>query len=792
MNINSESLRFLRLFLRNCPTVFLLLFTIAAAAQPRVQWDKTFGGADYDDLTTASITVDGGYLLCGVTLSPKGYDVSEVTRDAPNSVKRGDYWIVKTDADGNKIFDKRYGGSGQDICWKVIQNDAGYLLIGQSDSNISGDKTENSRGGIDFWLIQVRPSGDYVWDKTYGGNKDDVPFSAVKTPDGNYIIAGHSDSDISGDKSEADRGGLDLWILKVDKNGNKIWDKTFGGDLNDDYPTALIRLQNGHYLVGCGSSSNATGDKTSQQRGVKDMWIVEFDESGNKITDKSFGGSDEDALFGLQQVADGSVFLAGTSKSDIGGDKSAINFGDYDYWLVKTDKNYNKLWDKTYGGKAKDNLTFIDQNKTGYILIGGNSSSNPGGNKKDSIKGLTDFWLLYLNENGDIIWDKNYGGAGNDSPKDLIKTSDGNYIICGVSASNKGFDKSEDSRGLDEKNTKDDFWIIKIKCFFDLRLGNDTIVCHSKTLYYDATIPNCANCLYSWSTGDMTAKIKIEPTVSQKISVTVTATDACVFKTDVSITLIPSPDSAHYLVNSPRCTDGKDGVIALDFAHGGTPPYFLVANKDTFLQRIFIDKLAAGNYDVTLVDKKGCTFSSKVFVPNPDPFIVGITPSLELNFGDSFRIDGTANHALSSFYWSDKSFKQLSNIAKPFDTQTYTFTGIDSLGCLKSAVMQVLVRRDNLYFAPQAFSPNGDLNNDIFQIFGGKTVLSIDNLQIFSRWGQLMYETAHIFPDNANLIGWNGTFNGDEAPLGVYIYKAVVTYIDGRSELIKGDVMLMR
>ena len=781
MNIINLILHFSRFYL----FTFFIFLTICLNAQPRVVWDKTYGGAENEALTTASLTVDGGYLLCGFTKSQKGFDVSEISRDKPDDLK-ADYWIVKTDADGNKIFDKRFGGTGLDFCWKVIQNDGGYLLIGQSDSNKSGDKTEDSRGGSDFWLVQVRPSGDFVWDKTYGGNKDDVPFSAVKTPDGNYIIAGHSESDISGEKTEANKGGRDLWILKIDKNGNKIWDKTFGGDGNDEYPTALIRLQNGNYLVGCGSTSNATGDKTTPQRGIKDMWILEFDETGKKITDKSFGGNDVDELFGLQQVGDGSIFLAGSSQSDISGDKTAPNFGGEDYWLVKVDKNYNKLWDKTYGGKNQDNLVFIDQNKTGYILIGGNSASNPSGNKTDSIKGLDDVWLLYLNENGDIIWDKNYGGAKNDAPKDLIKTSDGNYVICATSESNKGFDKSEDSRGLN------DFWIFKIKCFFDLRLGNDTLVCHSKTLNYDATIPNCANCLYTWSTGETAPKISIEPTKSQTLSVTITSTDACVFKTDVNITLIPSPDSAHYLINSPRCTDGRDGVIALDFAHGGTPPYFLVANADTFQRQIFIDKLSPGSYNVTLIDKKGCTFASTVLVPNPTPFEVQISPaSLNLDFGDSFRLTGSANHALTSFYWSDKSLTQISNIAKPYETQTYTFTGIDSLGCLKSAVMQVLVQRQNLYFAPQIFSPNNDLTNDIFQIFGGKTVTSIDNLQIYSRWGQLMYQTAHVFPDNF-AIGWDGKFNGGEAPVGVYIYQATVTYIDGRTELIKGDVTLVR
>ena len=132
-------------FSRNYLHLFFCLLFLQAFAQPRVTWDKTYGGSNNEALTTASTTADGGYLLCGVASSQKGFDVSELSRDKPDSLV-GDYWIVKTDSLGNKILDKRFGGIGNDICWKVIQNDAGYLLIGQSDSNKSGDKSENPSG----------------------------------------------------------------------------------------------------------------------------------------------------------------------------------------------------------------------------------------------------------------------------------------------------------------------------------------------------------------------------------------------------------------------------------------------------------------------------------------------------------------------------------------------------------------------------------------------------------------------------------------------------------------------
>ncbi len=771
-------------FTKKLGGIFLVLvcFSTAILAQPIVQWDKTYGGANFDALTSATNTQDGGYLFCGLTTSPKSFDVSEPNKGADGS----DYWIVKTDSFGNKIIDKRYGGSKDDLCWKVIQNDQGFLLIGQSNSDKSGDKTENSKGGNDFWLVQVRPDGNFVWDKTIGGNGEDVPISAVKSADGGYIIAGHSNSNISGDKSENSRGDYDLWIVKVDKNGNKIWDKTFGGEGKDDFPKALIKLNNGNYLVGCGSSSNIAGEHSSASRGSRDYWIVEFDEKGNKISDRGYGGNAVDEIYGIQQVSDGSIFLAGSSNSEPNGDKTAPNFGNSDYWLVKLDKNYKKIWDKSYGGKAQDNLVFIDQNKTGYILIGGNSSSPASGNKTDSIlHGLQDFWLLYLDENGTQIWDRNYGGSSNDTPKDVVASGDGSYLMCGVSSSNKGFDKSEDSRG------NDDFWVAKIRCFFDVRLGNDTLVCSSRPVTFDATVGNCKNCLYSWSTGETTPRITVTPAQTQKLAIKITSSDACVFKKNIDLVLIPSPDSAAYVIKPPSCRDGNNAVIALDYAHGGTPPYFLVLNKDTFARQIFIDKLKAGDYTVSLVDKKGCLYNSRIVVPNPNQFNVFITPSFELPFGDSFRLQASASNPLTTFFWSPNNIHSLDTILKPFDSQTYSFTGVDSLGCSRTISSQVLVRRDNLYFPPTMFSPNGDLINDIYKIYGGSTVVSIDNFMIFNRWGEYMFQCPRIYPSSIE-TGWDGRFNNKDAPTGVYMYTAQVVYIDGRIERIKGDFVLMR
>ena len=248
---------------------------------------------------------------------------------------------------------------------------------------------------------------------------------------------------------------------------------------------------------------------------------------------------------------------------------------------------------------------------------------------------------------------------------------------------------------------------------------------------------------------------------------------------------------ADYSVKPPRCHDGNDAIIALDSARGGAPPYFLVNGNDTFPRRIFIDNLKSGSYTISLIDRNGCKIDKKIDIPNPSPFVLHLPESREIPFGDSFRLIATANRPLSHFYWSDRSIRSLDTIVKPFDSQTYSITAIDSLGCIKMAAMQLIIRRDNLFFAPLAFSPNDDLVNDYYTIYGGKTVMSIRNFKIFGRGGHLMFQKDLIFP-GTETEGWDGIFQGKPAANGVYVFWAEVTYIDGRKELIKGDFTLIR
>ncbi len=778
-------------------TLLLCLFALQKiAAQPVPEWDRTYGGSGWEELQTTVVTEEGGFLFGGYTGSELGGDVTEPTRDAPNlagRVPNGDMWLVKTDSLGRKIWDHRYGGDSLDRCWRVIQNTEGYLVVGESWSNQSGDKTAPKRGKSDFWVLQIRPSGAVVWDKTFGGIGRDEAYTAIGTQDGGYLLVGHSDSPVGGDKTDVPKGGLDLWVIKIDRNGNKIWDKTYGGSGNDDYPRGICKTRDGNFLIVCGSTSSNSIDKTDSLRydesvsifNRKDIWLLKIAPDGNKIWDKTFGGANEDVGYDVTETRDNGILVAANTRSQVGFDKTAKFYGDRDYWILKLDKDGKKIWDNSFGGTGSDDLRTAQQNATGYILVAGVSSSVASGNKTDTLRGANDFWLCYLDEQGNKIWDKSIGGASIDAPFATIPLPDRGYLICGHSSSDISGEKTENSRGLN------DMWVVKIRCVFELNLGNDTAICKQQNFLLDATIPNCPNCLYQWSTGENTPKVVVTPSVTTRYRVRVTATDACEIADDIDIEIVTSPDSAAYSITSPRCYNGKDGVIALEYARGGTPPYSLAVGLDTFKRQIFIPNQASGNRQVWLIDRRGCKLPTTVYVPNPDQFQLTMSPDQEVIIGDSFHLFARVNHKLDTFFWSEPWIRNLDTFAFPKESKVYGITVIDSLGCKASGATQVTVRKNTDYYAPNIFSPNNDGVNDFFLLYGGKFVKTINNLRIFSRWGDQVFESTQVFPARDD-AGWDGRFAGKEMPNGVYVYTAQLRFLDGHVEHIEGDLVLMR
>ena len=376
------------------------------------------------------------------------------------------------DANGKKLWDKAFGSKGSNAFTSLVGTpDGGFLLGGYTDAGIGGDKSEVSKGGDDYWVVRVDATGKKIWDKTFGGNNPDYLRQVLATTDGGFLLIGTSSSGISGDKSENLKGAEDCWIVKIDNNGRKLWDKSFGAKGNDVFNNATCALAtaDGGYLLGIATPGTG-GDKSQASKGGYDYWIIKVDANGKKSWDKTYGGSNDDMLTTMIATADKGYLLAGYSQSGISGDKSALSQGESDYWIVKIDANGKKSWDKTYGGSDNDRLAKVILKKDGGFILGGSSASDLSGDKTERRKsnrnersedliGIQkfDYWLISTDANGTKLWDKTLGSYQNDELSDLLLTSDGGYLVAGTSNSDANQDKAEAPKG------SEDFWIIKLQ-----------------------------------------------------------------------------------------------------------------------------------------------------------------------------------------------------------------------------------------------------------------------------------------------------------------------------------------
>jgi len=338
---------------------------------------KTYGGTDDDWAYSVQQTSDGGYILAGGTWS-----FGEVYLNI---------FLIKTDANGNITWAKTYGGAIDDIAYSVQQtSDGGYIVAGG---------TESFGAGGDIFLIKTDANGNITWAKTYGGTYGDGASSVQQTSDGGYIVAGY----IGFYDASEDKYNFDIFLIKTDANGNIIWAKTYGGTSWDGASSVQQTSDGGYIVAGNTLSFGASGT---------DIFLIKTDENGNIQWAKTYGGTDWDWAYSVQQTSDGGYIVAGYTYS----------FGaDGDIFLIKTDANGNIIWAKTYGGTDVDLAYSVQQTSDGGYIVAGTTSSF----------GAGAVFLIKTDANGNIIWAKTYGGTYFVGASSVQQTSDGGYIVAG-------------------------------------------------------------------------------------------------------------------------------------------------------------------------------------------------------------------------------------------------------------------------------------------------------------------------------------------------------------------------
>lgn len=397
---------------------------------------NNYGGSQNDSFTSVAATSDGGYIVTGYTQSIDG-DITD------KIVSEFDYWVVKYSSNDLIEWSKTYGGSSDDRGNQIIQTlDGGYAVIGYSKSN---DLDVSSNEGLkDFWMFKLDTAGNISWEKNFGFSGEDQGLSVIQTSDGGYLLGGTIDVTASGglgtDRSSfVSHAGGDYWAIKLDASGTKEWRKYYGGGQTDKLQNIVQTNDGGFLLMG---ESDSVDVDISNNKGSEDFWVVKVNSTGAILWEKSYGGTQRDIGYDITKTTDGNYVITGDSRSsDI--DVSTSN-GNADVWALKIDDNGIIIWEKTYGGTSFDTSRAIFTTSDGGFVITGSSRSLDG--DATTNNGENDVWVIKINTNGSLMWQKSVGGSLTDVGYGLTQLQDGSILIVGDTTSddldfpnNKGF-----------------------------------------------------------------------------------------------------------------------------------------------------------------------------------------------------------------------------------------------------------------------------------------------------------------------------------------------------------------
>jgi len=338
------------------------------------------------------------------------------------------------------LWEKSFGGKQADYLTDAIPTaDYGFILGGSSLTPNRDNPL--SKGNYDYCIWKVNEDGEIEWQKSYGGNDNDLLYSIKATNDGGFILAGISNSPLGGQKKDNRIGQNDVWIIKLDARGNEMWQKTLGGLSEEQLASVIITKDNG-YLIGASSESDFCKYKSSESnkntiyknedsKGSLDYWLVKLNSKGELEWQKTIGGNYLDQLRSVVATFDGGYFVGGISNSNSNSFKSKDCKGQTDFWYMKLNSKGEQLWETTYGGIGDENLYTVLETKEHQLLVAGNSNSptTPSGN---TIEG-SDYLLMKLDTDGTLLWEKTFSNGDEDVLTNVVQNDDESLLLCGYS-----------------------------------------------------------------------------------------------------------------------------------------------------------------------------------------------------------------------------------------------------------------------------------------------------------------------------------------------------------------------
>lgn len=403
-----------------------------------------------------------------ITNPDLGLTIFNTTSDCLNFYRAGGWYDPCASiaaAIGGQPLNELLGGNSADVPHDIQQTtDGGFIIAGYSYSSASGNVSNVNQGDLDYWIVKLDAAGNIQWNKLLGGSGTDIATSVRQTPDGGYIVAGQTNSSLSGDVTDTSHGSIDLWLVKLNSTGNVSWNLLLGGGGVDDFPSIRV-ISDGDYILSARSTSSNSGDVSSSNNGpiyTSDFWIAKLNGgSGAVIWNKLVGGAASEIVPDIQQTVDGGFILSGQSESN--SVDTALTHGSADYLLVKISAAGNTQWTRLLGGNQLDGRCRVIQTADDGFVIAGISLSSGSGNVTDTVPQGWGYnvWVAKLDTAGSIIWNNLLGGAGYEQSGfytgvSILQSSDGGYIISCSSSSAQSGDVTGVSHGLD------DYWVVKL------------------------------------------------------------------------------------------------------------------------------------------------------------------------------------------------------------------------------------------------------------------------------------------------------------------------------------------
>jgi gliding motility-associated-like protein len=570
-----------------------------------------------------------------------------------------------------------YGGGNVDIPYVIkLTSDGGTIVAGYTDSRTGDVSPQPNRDYWDMWILKLDRCGTIQWERSFGGTGYESARDIAQTADGGYIVLGETNSTDGG--VIAGYGGTkDIWLLKLAATGNLQWQKRYGGT-GLDIGNHIEITSDGGYLIAASSSSN-NGDITGNHGtgGYTDGVLMKITAAGAVQWSKCYGGSKNEELFDFK-IINGTTFLAGFTNSidgDIPPDQK-----NYDVWLLAIDANGNKVFSKIYGGSQNDVAYCMTQGADGSLTLAGYTTSTDG--DVSGAKGSQDYWVINVDQKGNLNWQKVLGGTDAEYAKTIITDKDSSYIVGGVTYSANG----DVSNPLGNA----DYWTVKLSptgnVIWKQNWGgreNDhmrhMILNPATDEYYLAGDAESDDGDFSNSQGE---------------------TDFAIIK--LKIPALQTLDSAVCNIN---------GFVPL---------------QDTLRD--------ACGYDSAIVTYR------PVLINGP---FNNIRKADSIFTGQSVVLQTNGN---GTILWNSHSSLSCTDcpapVASPLATTVYTATNSLANGCQVSDQFTVVVLNDAVVMVPNAFTPDGDGLNDYFGPIG--KVPDGYKMQLFNRNGEVVFKSSSI------------------------------------------------